>query len=210
MINEADLRQMSPSDRRKLAHSLTTVDYPHPLLGIYLARGRRLGLLVSIVACTVLVGWIIVLGLTLHRSFHTQHWKGAWVGFDLLLLLAFAATGWAFWRGRQIVIACLIVTGTLLICDAWFDVVLDAGTSDVWLSIASALIVELPLAFLMLNAARRLIRLSAVVAVGGVGSTSDCDDIPEDALPPLWKIPLFGVGNRPGEQPRGLRTGRRG
>ena len=125
----------------------------------------------SIIACTVLVGWIIVLGLTLHRSFHTQHWKGAWVGFDLILLLAFAATGWAFWRGRQIVIACLIVTGTLLCCDAWFDVLLDAGTSDVWLSVASALIVELPLAFLMFNAARRLIRLSAVVAVGGAGST---------------------------------------
>ncbi len=74
----------------------------------------------------MLVGWIIVLGLTLHRSFHTQHWKGAWVGFDLILLLAFAATGWAFWRGRQIVIACLLVTGTLLCCDAWFDVILDA------------------------------------------------------------------------------------
>jgi hypothetical protein len=192
VINEADLREMSPGERRRLAHALARVDYSHPLLGISLARGRRLGILVSIVACAVLIGWIIVLGLTLHRSFHTQHWKGAWVGFDLLLLLSFAATGWAFWRGRQIVIACLIVTGTLLCCDAWFDVVLDAGTSDVWLSIAAAVIVELPLAFLMFNAARRLIRLSAVVAIGRAGDSSDCDDLPEDALPPLWKIPLFG------------------
>jgi hypothetical protein len=198
VINEADLREMSPNERRKLARSLTTVDYPHPLLGIYLARGRLLGLLVSVFACAVLVGWIIVLGLTLHRSFHTQHWKGAWIGFDLILLLAFAATGWAFWRGRQVVIVCLIVTGTLLCCDAWFDVLLDAGTPDVWLSVASALIVELPLAFVMFNAARRLIRLSAVVAVGGAGSTSDCDDLPVDALPPLWKIPLFGVSRPPG------------
>jgi hypothetical protein len=192
VIKEADLREMSPSERRKLAHSLATVDYPHPLLGIYTARGRWLGVLVSIVSCAVLIGWIIVLGLTLHRSFHTQHWKGAWVGFDLILLAAFAATGWAFWRGRQIVIACLVVTGTLLCCDAWFDVVLDAGTPDVWLSIASALIIELPLAFLMFNAARRLIRLSAVVAVRESGDSSDCDDLPRDALPPLWKIPLFG------------------
>ena len=192
MINEADLRQMSPSDRRKLAHSLTAVDYPHPLLGIYLARGRRLGALVSIISCAVLVAWIVVLVLTLHRSFHTQHWKGAWVGFDLILLFAFAATGWAFWRGRQIVIACLVVTGTLLCCDAWFDVVLDSGTSDVWGSVASALLVELPIAFLMFNAARRLIRLSAVVAVSEAGDSSDCDNLPEDALPPLWKIPLFG------------------
>jgi hypothetical protein len=47
----------------------------------------------------------------------------AWVGFDLVGLAAFAATGWAIWRGRQMVIACLLVTGTLLCCDAWFDVV---------------------------------------------------------------------------------------
>jgi hypothetical protein len=198
VINEADLREMSPNERRKLAHSLATVDYPHPLLGISLARGRLLGLLVSVFACAVLVGWIIVLGLTLHRSFHTQHWKGAWIGFDVILLLTFAATGWAFWRGRQIVIACLIVTGTLLCCDAWFDVLLDAGTPDVWLSVASAVIVELPLAFLMFNTARRLIRLSAVVAVGGAGDSSDRIDLPVDALPPLWKIPLFGVSRPPG------------
>jgi hypothetical protein len=193
VINEADLREMSPNERRKLAHALAVIDYPHPLLGVYLSRGRRLGALVSIIACTVLIGWIIVLVLTLHRSFHAEHWKGAWVGFDLILLAAFAATGWAFWRGRQIVIACLIVTATLLFCDAWFDVVLDAGTSYVWFSVASALVVELPLAFLMFNGARRLIRLSAVVAVSGARDSSDCDTLPEDALPPLWKIPLFGV-----------------
>ena len=201
VINEADLREMSPSERRKLAHSLAAVDYPHPLLGINLARGRKLGLLVSVVSCTVLLGWIIVLGLTLHRSFHALHWRGAWVGFDFILLLAFAATGWAFWRGRQIVIACLIVTGTLLCCDAWFDVVLDAGSSDVWISVASALLVELPVAFLMFNAARRLIRLSALVAVSRSADAGDPDDLavlPPDALPPLWKVPLFGV--RPAAQ----------
>ena len=192
MINEADLRDMSPRERRRLAHVLARIDYPQPLLGVYLARGRRLGALVSVIACIALVAWIIVLVLTLNHSFHAQHWRGAWVGFDLLLLLSFAATGWAFWRGRQIVIACLIGTGTLLCCDAWFDVVLDVGTSQVWLSIASAVIVELPLAFLMFNAARRLIRLSAVVAVSGSGDPGNGDGLPDDALPPLWKIPLFG------------------
>jgi hypothetical protein len=197
VINEAHLRAMSASERRRLAHALARIDYPHPLLGINLARRRWLGVFVSIIACTVLIGWIIVLGLTLKRSFHTEHWKGAWIGFDIVLLVAFAATGWAFWRGRQIVIACLVVTGTLLCCDAWFDVVLDAGTSDVWLSIASALIVELPLALLMFGAARRLIRLSAVVAVSGSGDPGNGDGLPDDTLPPLWKIPLFGGQSAP-------------
>jgi hypothetical protein len=179
---------MSPEERRKLARSLAAVNSPQRLLGIYLARGRRFGALVSVAACTVLAGWIIVLLLTLHRSFHAQHWRGAWVGFDLLLLLAFAATGWAFWRGRQVVIACLIVTATLLCCDAWFDVFLDLGSSDVWVSVASAVLVELPMAILMFNAARRLIRLSALIALIESGEIG-----PDDALPPLRKIPLFGI-----------------
>jgi len=190
VINEADLRQMSPEERRKLARSLAAIGYPKPLFGIYLTRSRRLGVLVSIAACTVLVVWIIVLVLTLHRSFHAQHWKGAWVGFDFILLLAFAATGWAFWRGRQIVIACLLVTATLLCCDAWFDVVLDLGNSDVWLSVASAVLVEIPMAFLMFNAARRLIRLSALIPLTHSGELAD---YPGGALPSLWKIPLFGI-----------------
>jgi hypothetical protein len=190
VINEADLRQMSPGERRKLARSLAVLDSPQPLLGIYLARGRRFGALVSVAACAVLAGWIIVLLLTLHQSFHAQHWRGVWAGFDLALLVAFAATGWAFWRGRQIVIALLIITATLLLCDAWFDVLLDLGSADVWASVLSAVFVELPMAFLMFNAARRLIRLSALIPLtqsGGIG------DFPDNALPPLWKIPLFGL-----------------
>jgi len=190
VINEADLRQMSPGERRELARSLAGIGYPQPLFGIYLTRSRRLGVLVSIAACTVLAVWIVVLSLTLHRSFHAQHWKGAWLGFDLILLLAFAATGWAFWRGRQMVIACLLVTATLLCCDAWFDVLLDLGSSDVWLSVASAVLVELPMAILMFNAARRLIRLSALIPLTQSGELAD---YPDGTLPPLWKIPLFGI-----------------
>ena len=195
VINDADLRGMSPGERRRLAHALARLDYPRPLLGLSLSLGRRLAALLSVIACAVLAGWIIVLLLTLRSSFNAQHWRGAWVGFDVILLLAFAATGWAFWRGRQIVIVCLIVTSTLLCCDAWFDVLLDAGTPDVWLSVASAVLVELPAALLMFNVARRLIRLSAVFAVsaaGGVRDSGDRDSLPADTLPPLWKIPLFG------------------
>jgi len=185
VINEADLRELSPAERRQLARSLAAVDYPDPLLEMTLAKGRKLGALFSIVACTVLALWIIVLLFTLHRSFHAHYWRLAWVGFDIVLLFGFASIGWAFWRGRQIVIACLLVTGALLCCDAWFDVILDLGTSGQWESVASALVVELPIAFLMFAAARRLIRLSAVVAV----SESD-----KDRVPSLWRIPLVGDG----------------
>jgi hypothetical protein len=188
VINEADLRELSAAERRRLARSLAAVDFPHPLHE--LRRGRRLWVLFSIVACTVLVGWIIVLVLTLQRHYTATHWRLAWVGFDFVLLVAFAVTGWAFWRGRQIVIACLLVTGSLLCADAWFDVILDLGTGGEWVSVASALVVELPIAFLMFGAARRLIRLSAVVAVSGSAD--------EERVPPLWRIPLVGDAARTG------------
>ena len=184
VINDADLRGLSPAERRQLARSLAAIDYPDPLLEMHLSRGRRLGVLFSIISCTVLVGWIIVLLLTLHRHIIATHWRLAWIGFDIVLLAAFAATGWAFWRGRQIVIACLLVTATLLCCDAWFDVILDLGTSGMWMSIASAVIVELPIAFLMFSAARRLIRLSALVAMG--------ESADPDSFSPLWRIPMLG------------------
>ena len=184
MMTEADLRELSPGERRQLARSLAVIDYPHPLLELNLRRGRKIGLLFSIIACTVLVGWIIVLVLTLTRDYTATHWRLAWVGFDVVLLAAFAATGWAFWRGRQIVIAFLLITATLLCCDAWFDVILDLGSSGVWVSIASAIIVEIPLALLMFNASRRLIRLSALVAMSEAGDA--------EPVPPLWRIPLLG------------------
>jgi len=184
VINDADLRGLSPAERRQLARSLAAIDYPDPLHEMHLSRGRRLGVLFSIISCTVLVGWIIVLLLTLHRHIIATHWRLAWIGFDIVLLAAFAATGWAFWRGRQIVIVCLLVTATLLCCDAWFDVILDLGTSGMWMSIASAVIVELPIAFLMFSAARRLIRLSALVAMG--------ESADPDSFSPLWRIPMLG------------------
>ena len=83
-------------------------------------------------------------------------------------------------------IICLTVTGALLICDAWFDVILDLGTRDIWMSVASAVFAELPLAFMMLTAARRLVRMS-------VGVVMQLEGI-EGPVPSLWRIPLFAEG----------------
>jgi hypothetical protein len=186
VIDEAQLRDMSPSERKELVHALAQLDYPHPLLELNWHRGRKLGVLLSMVSCIVLAGWIIVLTLTLHRQYTATHWRFAWVGFDIVLLAAFALTGWGFWRGRQVVISCLLVTGTLLLCDAWFDVILDLGTRGIWESVASAVLIELPLAYVMFRAARHLIRLSALVAMS---ARNDIDQLPRS----LWHVPLLGV-----------------
>jgi hypothetical protein len=186
VIDEAELRQMSRDERRQLARLLSTIDEPHVLRDNRSRWRRRLALLFGMGSCLILAAWIAVLMLTLPKHYTAGHWRGAWVGFDLALLGAFAATAWAAWRERQALIILLTVTGTLLCCDAWFDVILDLGTRNIWESVASAAFAELPLAFIMFTAARRLVRMSVGVVMQLEGITAD--------IPPLWKIPLFAEG----------------
>lgn len=196
-LTDEDIAAMTPADRRDLIRRLAPNPAGFPTRRT-IDRLRKWRTVLMLVCAAAMIPWTVYLAITLPNHYVARNWVATWVGFDILLVAMLVLTALAGWKRKQFVFPTAFATGVLLVCDAWFDVLLDAGTSDVWLSVASAVIVELPLAFLMFNAARRLIRLSAVVAVGGAGSSSDCDDIPEDALPPLWKIPLFGVGNRTG------------
>jgi len=125
-----------------------------------------------------------VLAVTLPWRYRAGGWSAAWVGFDAVLFLAFAATAWAAWRRRQVLILCLVVLATLLCCDAWFDTTLDWGTPGFIDSLTLALVVELPLAVVAMIGARRLLRLT----FGRLHALKD-DSGP---VPPLWKVPLFG------------------
>ncbi|HMD23489.1 MAG TPA: hypothetical protein VKH61_05270, partial [Streptosporangiaceae bacterium] len=165
VINEAEVRGMSLDERRRLARLLAELESadPGPLANPYLTdaklrRQRRLALLVSAGCCVVLAVWIVVIAATLPRHFDAHHWRGVWVNFDVFLLAAFAATAWAIWRERQILILLLVGIGTMLCCDAWFDVGTSLATSDLWISLLSAVFAELPLAFLAFVGARRLLR----------------------------------------------------
>jgi peptidoglycan/LPS O-acetylase OafA/YrhL len=186
MFDEERLRSMSARERMQLMCTLAAMDPP----GLPPARGgerrRRIALIVIVICCLALAAWIGLLAATLPRYYRTGGWRGAWVGFDLGLLGAFIATGWASWRRRQVLIVCLIVLATLLCCDAWFDVVLDARTPGFWLSLASALVIELPLAGIAILGARRLLRMTSgtlLRAQGDVGS-----------LPRLRDLRLVGTG----------------
>jgi len=133
----------------------------------------------------VLAAWIGLLAATLPRYYRAGDWRGAWVGFDIALLLTFAATGWAAWRRRQILIICLVVLATLLCCDAWFDVVLDARTRGFEVSLLSAILIELPLAAVAIQGARRLVRVTNAVMQRNRGEAGP--------VPRLRDIPLAGV-----------------
>lgn len=199
MIDEAELRRMSPAERAELARAIATIDSPGLPGGSWNER-RRIIFLAGIIGCCVILAiWTGVLAVTLPRYYRSGGWRGAWVGFDLALLGTFAATAWAAWRGRQVLIICLVVLATLLCCDAWFDVSLNLHTSGFLLSLLSALLVELPLAALAIMGARRLLRLT----MGLVGMRGG----DRGRVPPLWRVPLFGadfLGFRDLIRPHGL------
>jgi len=186
VINEAELRRMTPEERHQLARALAAIDLPHPLLDPRVRRRRRFGLLFVTACCVGLAAWIAILTLTLPTHFTASHWRAVWVGLDIAELAGFAATAWAAWHQRQIVIFFMVITGTLLVCDAWFDLALDYGTGDFTSSLVTAAVVELPLAFLLFSGARRLVRVT-------VQSLMQLAGVP-GPVPPLWRIPLFADG----------------
>ncbi len=186
MFDEEQLRSMSAYERQQLMCTLAAMDPPGLPPVQDGERRRRIALIAIVVCCLALAAWTGLLATTLPRYYRTGGWRGAWVGFDIALLGAFVATGWASWRRRQVLILCLIVLATLLCCDAWFDVVLDARTSGFWLSLISALVVELPLAALAIFGARRLLRMTSGVLLRYQGQGGP--------MPRLRDLNLVGTG----------------
>jgi hypothetical protein len=93
-----------------------------------------------------LVPWILYLTFTLPSRHVTFHYDLAWIGFDVGLAGSLAATAWAMLRGSRWLVPLAAVTGTMLCCDAWFDVVTSQPGTEFWEAIAEAAVAELPLA----------------------------------------------------------------
>ncbi len=182
MSNKFDasaLRDLGEDERRNLLRQLVSNEQDSPARPGTSWKWELL-LVLIIGGCIVLAAWIGYLAVSLPAFYRAGSWRGAWVGFDLALLGAFATTGWAAWRRRQILIICLIVLATLLLCDAWFDVVLDERTAGFLSALLSALLVEVPIAVIAVFVARRLLRLAICQVISYEGGTGP--------VPSLWKL----------------------
>lgn len=131
-------------------------------------RHRRHTLELLAVCSVGLVPWTVLLALTLPAEHQVHQWRGAWVGFDAMLIVAMASTAILGWRRHQAVAVSALATAVLLVCDAWFDVSLDVGTSDIWMSAGLALFTELPLAAFLIHRANTLLSAQArkPIAIG--------------------------------------------
>jgi hypothetical protein len=119
---------------------------------------RRIKEWLALTAAIALVPWTIYLGLTLPQSYTAQHWPATWVGFDLLLLTFMIVTATLGFIRHHWLAMFAFSTGVLLLCDAWFDV-MTAKRGDFAMSLATALLGELPLAVVLIGGSLRIASL---------------------------------------------------
>jgi len=104
----------------------------------------------------VLVPWTVLLVRSLPSTHAAAHWDIAWAGFDVglaLLLLGVAISGWR--RSPWLAAA------TLLVVDAWFDIMTSSTHLELAIAIGEAVLIELPLAglcYLLARDAERVLR----------------------------------------------------
>ena len=103
-----------------------------------------------------LVPWTAWIAYDLPQRHLARHWDVAWGGFDA----AMAACCWrprtrpsAARRGSR---ARPAAAATMLVCDAWFDMATASRGGELAMAIASALLLELPLAVICLWVARNV------------------------------------------------------
>jgi hypothetical protein len=105
-------------------------------------------------AALLLVPWVVLVIVSLPSAHRAAHWDIAWAGFDVALALLLVTVAVAAWRGSPWLEGAATATATLLLVDAWFDVLTSSTRAELIVSIAEAVLVELPLAILCLLLAR--------------------------------------------------------
>lgn len=158
ILTDEQIDALTPEQRREL---ITRLEQP---LGDlidpkYLGRIRRIRVGLMIGGSIAMIPWLGYLSVTLPENYVAHNWPITWVGFDLLLVAFMLATAVLGYLRRQLLMLSAFTSGVLLICDAWFDLT-TAGPKDLWLSLVTALLIELPLAIFMITGAQRIVRLT--------------------------------------------------
>jgi hypothetical protein len=161
-LADEEIATMSPQERRALILRLAPAPaglLPSPRT---LERIRRFRLALTVLCVAALVPWTVYLAVTLPDHYEARNWVVTWVGFDLLLLVMLVLTAIFGWLRRQLVFPTAFASGVLLVCDAWFDVLTSQPGADRTQALLSALLIELPLAFLLIAGPLRLLRYVAI------------------------------------------------
>jgi hypothetical protein len=113
------------------------------------------------ICAIVLVPWTVWLYLRLPARVTASHWDAAWAGFDVALSCLLLATAVGALRRAPWTKGVAAAAATLLLCDAWFDVLTAHTTRGFAVAVVMAVFVEVPLALVCVWVARNSERVSA-------------------------------------------------
>lgn len=113
------------------------------------------------ICAIVLVPWTVWLYLRLPARVTASHWDAAWAGFDVALSCLLLATAVGALRRAPWTQGVAAAAATLLLCDAWFDVLTAHTTRGFAVAMVMAVFVEVPLALVCVWVARNSERVSA-------------------------------------------------
>jgi hypothetical protein len=105
-----------------------------------------------------LVPWTVWIAYELPQRHLARHWDIAWGGFDAAMAGLLLATAFAAVRRSPWIQSTATAAATMLVCDAWFDMATASRGGEEAMAIATALLIELPLAVLCLWVARNVER----------------------------------------------------
>ena len=121
-------------------------------------------------AALLLVPWVILLIVALPSAHRAAHWDIAWAGFDVGLALLLLTVAVVAWRRSPWLEGAATATATLLVVDAWFDILTASTGTELVVAVTEAAFVELPLAVLCLRLARDTERRLLVPLLNRSGS----------------------------------------
>jgi hypothetical protein len=133
-------------ERTRPARSLRSLRHP---------SRRTVGWMLT-AAGLAMLPWLFVLAVSLPGRVTAQHWGVAWVGLDSLEALGLTCTGLLLRRRDPRASLTAAATATLLLVDAWFDVLTSAAGTERVIAVLMAGGVELPIAGLCVLLAVRL------------------------------------------------------
>ncbi|MBR7829069.1 hypothetical protein KDK95_22370 [Actinospica sp. MGRD01-02] len=162
----------------------------------------------------VLIPWIVLMFTVPDAVDVTRRWELVWGGFDCFLVLGFARTAFNLIRRSPRGAVTAAMTGTMLLIDAWFDV-LTTHRGGQLISILMAAFAEIPCALICFYVSRRITDLfeqtkEYLVAAGftvQAGRVVPPAGFPGAAVPaeppaaPVAAAEAAGLGNASGPEP---------
>jgi hypothetical protein len=103
----------------------------------------------------LLLPWAVFLKWRLPSHHVVRRWDTAWTGFDLALAIALVGLAVCLLRRSSWTQVVAAVAGTMLLCDAWFDLLTASPGAGLDEALVEALAAELPLAVACFLLARK-------------------------------------------------------